>query len=99
MLGTKTIKCMQNILFGVIKRFYQKRVIWVFFFYIKTLITMENTIHGKIKHYQKRVFLRVFELITYEIAKKLQNNIYGLLSVFELERYQNAKMHANYLIF
>ncbi len=55
--------------------------------------TLEN------KTLSKTYLLSVFELITYQIAKTLQNNLYGVLSVFELERYQNAKMHANYPIF
>ncbi len=79
----------------------------VFFFYIKTLIRMENTIHGKIKHYQKRVFCVFLSLLRTKSLKRSktifmeEQNITktGVLSVFELERYQNAKMHANYPIF
>ncbi len=51
----KTLKCLQSTLIWTTRRYYQKRVIWVFFTILgtKTLKkSIENTIHGKTKHYQ-----------------------------------------------
>ncbi len=59
MLVTKITKHMQSILFEVTKRHSQRCVISVFLNILatkKTYKNIENTLYGKIKHYQIHVF-------------------------------------------